>query len=93
MGWREVLDTVLEWELPERVRKDVADEWHKRILAMPPADRIALARELLAGTGFVVARMAQAFPSDVPADVPIVQHNAYRRGWNACRAAMLGEGE
>lgn len=45
MGWREA------WERAERSvseRGSFAD--------VPPADRIALARELLAGTGGVVAR-------------------------------------
>jgi len=89
MAWREVLDYVLEWELPKRERKVIADEWHERILAMPPADRIALARELLP-EGFVVARDVGNVPVDVPDDPGREVFNA---GWNACRAAMLGEGE
>ena len=51
----------------------------------PPADRIALARELLAGTGRVVAREVEAQPAYLP------PNSALMLGWNAARAAMLGD--
>ncbi len=59
------------------------------LLAMPASDRIALARELLAGTGRVVAR-------DVgPARMEGVFDYDHGRmdGWNECHAAMLGDGD
>ena len=50
------------------------------ILAMPAPDRIALARELLEGTGRVVAR-----------DVPVSNKaEPWWSGWNACRGSMMG---
>lgn len=55
-----------------------------RLMEEPPADRIALARELLAGTGRVVAReVAIIAAKDTP---PL-----FVMGWNAARAAMLGD--
>ena len=51
----------------------------------PPADRIALARELLEGTGRVVAREVEAQPAYLP------PNSALMLGWNAARAAMLGD--
>lgn len=84
MGWREELEdefaaTGSGWP-GTRAERAMA-----RILDMPPADRIALARELLAGTEWVPAR-----------DVEIVSvfdeyNQDWDMGWNACRAAMLGE--
>jgi hypothetical protein len=66
---------------------------HKALLAMPPSDRIALARELLAGTGYVPVVLPDEW--DTPGDDPL--NVAYADGWNdalrACRAVMLGEGE
>jgi len=53
------------------------------IAKQPVDERIALARALLAGTGRVVAREVACPFNDTRAVT----------GWNACRAAMLGEGE
>ena len=50
----------------------------------PPADRIALARELLEGTGRVVASDPGKRFTTTPVD-------GYNAGWNAARAAMLGD--
>ena len=50
----------------------------------PPADRIALARELLVGTGRVVAEPIDRRHTATPVD-------GYNAGWNAARAAMLGD--
>ena len=61
------------------------------LLAMPASDRIALARELLAGTGRVVARDAFILTSDAMGGAHGVE--LYCNGWNACRAAMLGDGD
>ena len=81
MGWREVLVRGVaagEVEIErERLMVRVALKW-------PPADRIALARELLAGTGRCVAREVGAWP--------VAGHKQHADGWNACRAAMMGEG-
>jgi len=55
---------------------------------MPIPDRIALARELLAGTGLVVAKDVGELPAaSVQGSVAVVET------WNACRAAMLEGGE
>jgi hypothetical protein len=84
MGWRVAFVRVLEDGEPNGLTYGNCQQVADALLAMPPADRIALARELLP-EGFVVAR-----------DVPPLERAAvpqYRRGWNACRAAMLGEGE
>lgn len=54
-------------------------------MGLSPADRIALARELLEGTGRVVAR-------DVPRRTDPVfgdRANGFNEGWNACRSEML----
>lgn len=77
------------------------------LLAMPAAARIAMARELLAGTGRVVARdVGTTKPDAVPwrygdlwegvqedADEENLDAicNGYADGWNACRAAMLAD--
>lgn len=53
------------------------------LLDMPTADRIALARELLARTGRVVARDVGPWP--------VAGHKQRATGWNACRAAMMGD--
>jgi hypothetical protein len=54
------------------------------ILAMPAPDRIALARELLEGTGMVVAReVGKRHEGRTGFDEAV--------GWNACRAAMMGD--
>jgi hypothetical protein len=55
------------------------------IAKQPVDERIALARALLAGTGRVVARDAGGRDG--------VEGDDWDDGWNACRAAMLGEGE
>lgn len=69
------------------------------LLAMPASDRIALARELLAGTGRVVARDVETLDPRVSAMPHMVSGDSYgwrgchADGWNACRAAMLGDGK
>jgi hypothetical protein len=88
MGWREVLE---EAEIASDFRPGGSEQlgfinagrvadW---LLAMPTPDRIALARELLAGTGRVVARDVEELLAYLPAN------SALLLGWNACRAAML----
>jgi hypothetical protein len=72
------------WEGTVRhVRDDV------RLRRASEADRLALARELLAGTGRVVARVPDAQPVG---DVDDTGYD-WNDGWNACRAAMMGEGD
>ncbi len=58
------------------------DEYER---AMSALDRIARARELLAGTGRVVAK--EVCVGDDPNDNPTAA--AWARGWDACRAAMM----
>jgi hypothetical protein len=82
MRWREVLEEAaedIEWG---SLRRDAVGN---RLLTMPPADRIALARELLEGTQRVVAREVEAQPAYLP------PNSALMLGWNAARAAMLGD--
>ena len=87
MGWREALEEQL-WALCDGCRIEVRSS----LFAMPTPDRIALARELLEGTGRVVARELEEV-----ATVPYISgansaysYNAgYSDGHNACRAAML----
>lgn len=85
MGWRE------DAELHKALRYlchgvGSNEEVFAALLSMPAPARIAFARELLAGTGRVVARdvyVPERYPSGSRA----------RDGWNACRAAMMGDGE
>jgi hypothetical protein len=84
MGWRDVLAGLIGFttgpSLPYR-RETV----ECALLAMPAPARIALARELLAGTGRVVARDVEEYGPEYD--------DATRGGWNACRAAMMEDGE
>jgi hypothetical protein len=72
MGWREAIG--------DRFTADA-------LLGLSQSDRIALARELLAGTGRVVARDVgvMAYADDLDPAI-----NGHCDGWNACRTAMLG---
>ena len=87
MGWREVLeDWVHRWcdapgQLANRAKEDLA----LTLTAMPAPDRIALARELLAGTG------REATHDDAPCQMTGEQADAWASGYNAARAAMLGD--
>lgn len=97
MGWREVIiQTVWDYTGCTDARAETTCAGiEDRLAAMPPADRIAMARELLQGTGKCVARdvgdsdgnaclnpNAGAYDGTEP---------AYAHGWNACRAKMLGD--
>ena len=56
--------------------------------SMAVEDRLDMARELLAGTGLVVAKDVGELPAaSVQGSVAVVET------WNACRAAMLEGGE
>ena len=55
MGWREVLALHAECETLRSDDENVAAKLGARVLAMTDDLKIALARELLAGTGRVVA--------------------------------------
>jgi hypothetical protein len=81
MGWRENVRVVALLDQAAQSMREIDTFGH-----MPTADRIALARELLANTGRVVAREvdAMAYADDLDPAV-----NGHRDGWNACRAAML----
>lgn len=88
MGWREVLGNAgYDVARHEADPCDLAGV----LLAMPAPDRIALALELLAGTGRCVAREVGDIPLVRPRQLG--ESEAHDRGWNACRAAMLGESE
>lgn len=91
MKWREVLPavrhamngqrvTVYMGETTERAEARHAEAGLRRLMAYPEVVRVALARELLAGTGRVVAR-----------DLGTIEDSEHGQGWNACRAAMLGD--
>jgi hypothetical protein len=84
MGSRDELATLLGWahrnNTPFRPETFIGfvSQWSDE-------HRIALARELLAGTGRVVARDVGELSANFDDNT--------RDGWNACRAAMMGEGE
>ena len=95
MGWREVLGLIVADNISGDRRRGYVIE-HARIgralLDMPAADRIALARELLAGTGRVVAVVPRRAPSSVECQTDPKSEALLRAqfgGWNLCRAAML----
>jgi hypothetical protein len=90
MGWRDELTGVVGANVEDdRLGGYYVDypSIAADMLAMPPADRIALARELLAGTGKCVA--------DVAALMPLVMSQKDREWQNRAqaerRAAMLGD--
>lgn len=88
--WREVLAQAFrDCELDEFniYERELALLCGERLLAMPLADRIAFARELLAGTGRVVARDVGERGSERESE----GWPGPNDGWNACRAAMLAD--
>ena len=90
MGWREATQAAAENATFMTDEGGYAIGKHslaQQLLTMPDADRIALARELLAGTGRVVARDVgrSVYKSSTEYD------DGNRNGWNACRAAMLAD--
>lgn len=92
MGWREVIiQTVWDYTGCTDARAETTCAGiEDRLADMPANDRIALARELLAGTGRVVAREVRAKRGKGL----LTQYGQGREaGWNACRAAMLGDGK
>lgn len=84
MGWRERMVEAAEAADPGYGGCINEGELAEGVLAMPEPDRIALARELLAGTGRVVAEPVDRRHTTTPVD-------GYNAGWNAARAAMLGD--
>lgn len=88
MGWREVItQTVWDYTGCTDARAETTCAGiEDRLADMPDPDRIALARELLAGTGRVVARdVGEKLVPGWRQDACLAQ------GWNECRAAMLKE--
>lgn len=90
MGWREALAAVFQRRHDEwKDGKSEGISVGAAVMELSPADRIALARELLAGTGWVPARDVGEKPD------PINQYDDHVwgkvEGWNAARAAMLGD--
>jgi hypothetical protein len=90
MGWREVIiQTVWDYTGCTDARAETtAAGIEDRLADMPPADRIALARELLAGTGRVVARELEPFTEDREQQ-PF--ERGFDAGWNEAIDAMLGD--
>lgn len=106
MGWREKLADVAKAAVfwcdgkPDR---NLAAALSEDVLTFPLSDRIELVRELLAGTGWVVAvttpetvpwRYGDAWDGiqDAATEEALdALCNGYADGWNACRAAMLGD--
>jgi hypothetical protein len=95
MGWREVLALHAECETLRTESDEMPVKLGARVLSMTADLRIAFARELLAGTGRVVARDVSTLD---PAKDPMPHMTSGRDygwrgchadGWNACRAAML----
>jgi predicted esterase len=89
MGWRDDGDL-------EKALRDLThgvgsnEEVFAALLAMPAPDRLALARELLPAGSVVVREVGE---QPVPTGVFAGHEWSKRAGWNACRAAMMGEGE
>lgn len=98
MGWREALRRLLEMAHHNPTPFE-ANTFMAFVADWPAPDRIALARELLEGTGRVVARDVAAIEGVgelMVADNDRMRHAmvaARAAGWNACRAAMLGDDE
>lgn len=70
------------------------DEMKAVAKAREIGSRIARARELLEGTGWVMMRdVGTVTPADAPSEAIVTTNDDWRRGWatghNACRAAML----
>ena len=89
MGWRE---NVARWARDEAdgdpdTADALASDIPRVLFGMLDADRIALARELLAGTG--VPR-APKIP-DIPSHITPAQWDVFFAGWYAANAAMLGD--
>ena len=82
MGWRSSYTRILERDEPDGITYAALKRVEAAMLSMPHPDRIALARELLEGTGRVVAR-------DV--DAPEIATSWFAGGWVACRATMLAD--
>lgn len=88
-GWRDELARVME--TAHRNPTPLTPETFLAFAARWSAPaRIALAREMLKGTGRVVARDVGLKPHDDWGDIIT---DARADGWNACRAAMLEDGE
>lgn len=96
MGWREALAATMADEQNDNgdgTRSDmyfVPNPLHvawveKSMRRLSEPDRIALARELLAGTG------REATHDDAPCQMTGEQADAWASGYNAARAAMLGD--
>lgn len=100
MGWRKAAAMCAELEcgvVDDEYRVE-PDMFAERLLEMVPELRIALARELLAGTDRVVTRDVAEHDADVHGN-PYSGYRdgegsieyAYSNGWNAARSAMLGD--
>lgn len=78
MGWRDELFHAISVNIEDNSREGVFVDYPAiatDLLAMPPADRIALARELLAG--------GIGASGDTGSE--------WGAGWDAARSAMLGD--
>lgn len=113
MGWREDQWAELQGVIADLEHKPVADAVILATLRrvsgalradMPAPDRIAFARELLAGTGRVDVQGVGEAGGEVripdapkavvdaccnPQEASVAWECGWHDGWNACRAAML----
>lgn len=109
-AWQAVLDSLMGTigAYDDDGPTQLIEEMHNNVMALPDAERIALARALLPA-GWVVAKVPdRATPGTVPwrygDEWAGVQDgaseesldlicNGYADGWNACRAAFIKSGE
>lgn len=89
MGWRSEYTRILERDDANGLTYANLKRVETALLTMPMADRIVLARELLEGTGRVVARDVGEMqtPGDRWDDAAWARQESH----NACRAAMLAD--
>ena len=74
--------TVLMGETAEQRDARYADAGMRYLMSRPVPDRIALARELLVGTGYMAAKPPRAMGSRRTPE--------YAQGWNECRQMVIG---
>jgi hypothetical protein len=86
MGWEYDFETAIEDECGVLIASGTVAKVARKLSA---EHRIALARELLAGTEWVVAREVGGARMEGVFDYD----HGRMDGWNACRAAIMREGE
>lgn len=87
MSARDVIAKELHGLTKGEIEQKTADAILTALRSMPTPARIAFTLELLVGTERVVVR-------DIPEEIVGLPHPCdYGRGWNACRAAMMENGD